>query len=116
MYNDITLLYFFSQEFHGEDLSDLYLDEREASLKQAQEEKRRVQISVPGILNPYDMPEEMQDWLDLEPTEPWWLGLVGWRTCSFLQNRETTEELRIGAAVTTEFANFRRQWLHLVTL
>ena len=49
------------QEFHGEDLSDLYLDEREASLKQAQEEKRRVQISVPGILNPYDMPEEMQD-------------------------------------------------------
>ena len=50
-----------TQEYHGEDLSDLYPDEREASLKQAQEEKRRVQISVPGILNPYDMPEEMQD-------------------------------------------------------
>jgi len=49
------------KEYHGEDLSDLYLDEREASLKQAQDEKRRVQISVPGILNPYDMPEEMQD-------------------------------------------------------
>lgn len=52
---------FLSQEYHGEDLSDLYLDEREESLKQAQDEKRRVQISVPGILNPYDMPEEMQD-------------------------------------------------------
>jgi exportin-1 len=37
------------------------LDEREAALRQAQEEKRRIQMSVPGILNPHEMPEEMQD-------------------------------------------------------
>ena len=48
--------------FKGEDDSDLYLEEREASLKTAQEEKRKVQLSVPGILNPHEIPEEMQDW------------------------------------------------------
>jgi len=47
--------------FKGEDDSDLYLEEREASLKTAQEEKRKVQLSVPGILNPHEIPEEMQD-------------------------------------------------------
>ncbi|XP_078589610.1 exportin-1-like isoform X2 [Branchiostoma floridae x Branchiostoma japonicum] len=49
------------KEFAGEDLSDLYLEERESSLKTAEEEKRKVQLSVPGIINPHDMPEEMQD-------------------------------------------------------
>ena len=45
----------------GEDDSDLYLEEREESLKTAQEEKRKVQLSVPGILNPHEIAEEMQD-------------------------------------------------------
>uniref|UniRef100_A0A0V0G423 Exportin-1 n=1 Tax=Triatoma dimidiata TaxID=72491 RepID=A0A0V0G423_TRIDM len=49
------------REYTGEDDSDLFLEEREAELRQAQEEKRRVQFSVPGILNPHEIPEEMQD-------------------------------------------------------
>lgn len=50
------------QEYTGEDDSDLFLEEREAALRQAQEEKRRIQMSVPGILNPHELPEEeMQD-------------------------------------------------------
>jgi len=49
------------REFTGEDDSDLYLEEREAALKTAQEEKRKVQMSVPGIMNPHEIAEEMQD-------------------------------------------------------
>lgn len=49
------------QEVTGDDDSDLYLEEREAALRQAQEEKRRVQMSVPGLLNPHEIPEDMQD-------------------------------------------------------
>merc|ERR1719450_809928 len=49
------------REFTGEDDTDLYLEEREAALKTAQEEKRQVQMSVPGILNPHEVAEEMQD-------------------------------------------------------
>jgi len=49
------------QEFTGEDDSDLYLEERETALRQAETEKRRLQMSVPGILNPHEIPEEMQD-------------------------------------------------------
>jgi len=49
------------REVMGNDDSDLYLEEREAALKTAQEEKRRVQMNVPGILNPHELPEEMQD-------------------------------------------------------
>lgn len=45
----------------GDDDSDLFLEEREATLRMAQEEKRRVQMSVPGMLNPHEIPEEMQD-------------------------------------------------------
>ena len=45
----------------GEDDSDLYLEEREAALKTAQEEKRKIQMSVPGIMNPHEIAEEMQD-------------------------------------------------------
>jgi len=49
------------REFTGEDDTDLFLEEREAALKTAQDDKRRVQMSVPGILNPHEIGEEMQD-------------------------------------------------------
>ncbi|CAH1379116.1 hypothetical protein MTP99_002866 [Tenebrio molitor] len=49
------------REYTGEDDSDLFLDEREKTLQAAQAEKRRIQLSVPGILNPHEVPEEMQD-------------------------------------------------------
>ncbi|XP_056639839.1 exportin-1 [Diorhabda sublineata] len=49
------------REYTGEDDSDLYLDEREKALELAQAEKRRIELSVPGILNPHEVPEEMQD-------------------------------------------------------
>ena len=49
------------QEVAGDDTSDLFLEEREAQLRLAMEEKRKIQMSVPGIINPHDMPEEMQD-------------------------------------------------------
>merc|ERR1711953_113309 len=46
------------REFTGEDDSDLFLEEREGALKKAQDEKRMIQIAVPGILNPHEVPEE----------------------------------------------------------
>lgn len=49
------------REFAGEDNSDLFIEEREEALKRADEEKRKNQMSVPGILNPHEIPEEMQD-------------------------------------------------------
>ena len=49
------------REFTGEDDSDLFLEEREQSLKVAQDEKRKIQISVPGMLNPHEVPEDMQE-------------------------------------------------------
>ena len=49
------------REFTGEDDSDLFLEEREAALKLAQEEKRKIQIAVPGMLNPHEVPEDMQE-------------------------------------------------------
>lgn len=49
------------REFSGADDSDLFLAEREMLLKQHEEEKRRRQMMVPGIINPHDIPEEMQD-------------------------------------------------------
>lgn len=49
------------QEVTGDDDSDLYLEEREAALKKAQEDKLRVQMAVPGMINPHELPEEMQD-------------------------------------------------------
>jgi exportin-1 len=49
------------REFTGEDDSDLFLEEREAALKVAQEEKRKIQIAVPGMLNPHEVPEDMQE-------------------------------------------------------
>ena len=56
------------QEFAGEDNSDLFLEEKEATIKQAQEEKRNLQMSVPGILGPHEMPEEMQEESSLTTT------------------------------------------------
>jgi len=49
------------REFTGEDDSDLFLEERECALKTAQEEKRKIAVAVPGMLNPHEMPEEMQE-------------------------------------------------------
>lgn len=49
------------QEFSGQDDSDLFLDERESELKKKEDDKRRVQLSVPGIINPHDLPEVMDD-------------------------------------------------------
>ena len=49
------------QEFAGEDNSDLFLEERENAIKTAQDEKHKIQMSVPGIIGPHEMPEEMQD-------------------------------------------------------
>ena len=46
------------REFTGEDDSDLFLEERETALKKAHDEKRQIQIAVPGILNPHELPEE----------------------------------------------------------
>lgn len=59
----VCFVFFLSclQEVTGDDDSDLYLEEREAALKKAQEDKLRVQMSVPGMLNPHELPEEMQD-------------------------------------------------------
>ena len=49
------------QEFAGEDNSDLFIEEKESAIKLAQEEKRNLQMSVPGILGPHEWPEEMLD-------------------------------------------------------
>lgn len=49
------------QEVAGDDPADLFLEEREAQLRQAAEEKRRQQLAVPGIINPHDRPDEMQE-------------------------------------------------------
>jgi exportin-1 len=49
------------QEFAGEDNSDLFIEDREVAIKHAQEEKRRAQLLVPGIVGPNEIPEDMQD-------------------------------------------------------
>lgn len=51
----------FYQEFAGEDLDDLFLEEREKAIKHAQDEKRKQQLAVPGIVGPHEVPEDMQD-------------------------------------------------------
>ncbi|OUC43560.1 CRM1 protein [Trichinella nativa] len=47
------------KEYTGEDTSDLYLAEKEQEVKAAMEAKRRAAESVPGILNPHEISEEM---------------------------------------------------------
>ena len=49
------------QEFSGDNPQDLFLEEREAQLKVAAKEKRQQQLAVPGIINPHDRPDEMQE-------------------------------------------------------
>uniref|UniRef100_A0A183J6R9 ANK_REP_REGION domain-containing protein n=1 Tax=Soboliphyme baturini TaxID=241478 RepID=A0A183J6R9_9BILA len=49
------------KEHCNADTSDLYLEEREKQIQEAQQEKQRVIATVPGILNPHEIPEEMQD-------------------------------------------------------
>ena len=49
------------QEFAGEEMSDLFVEERENAIQQATLEKRKLQMSVPGIIGPHEVPEEMQD-------------------------------------------------------
>ncbi|TGZ75792.1 hypothetical protein CRM22_000184 [Opisthorchis felineus] len=43
------------REVAGQDLSDLYLDEREQEIQQAQEAKMRRLAAVPGILGPHEV-------------------------------------------------------------
>nr|VZI31082.1 unnamed protein product [Spirometra erinaceieuropaei] len=47
------------REISGEDLADLYLEEREAEIAKAQQEKLKRQAVVPGLLGPHEM--EMTD-------------------------------------------------------
>ena len=50
------------REVTGEDDSDLFLEERETALKQAHDEKRKIAVAVPGMLNPHEITEqEMQE-------------------------------------------------------
>lgn len=59
--NNIFFFYFKMQEVTGEDDSDLYLEEREAALREAQANKMLMQRNIPGMLNPHELPEDMQD-------------------------------------------------------
>ncbi|EDV20281.1 uncharacterized protein TRIADDRAFT_51014 [Trichoplax adhaerens] len=49
------------KEYCGEDVSDLFLSEREAELAKADEEKRKRQMAVPGILNPHELPDKQDN-------------------------------------------------------
>ncbi|EDW88521.1 exportin-1 [Drosophila yakuba] len=49
------------REATGEDDSDLYLEEREAALAEEQSNKHQMQRNIPGMLNPHELPEDMQD-------------------------------------------------------
>ncbi|XP_064403448.1 exportin-1-like [Halichondria panicea] len=49
------------KEHAGADTVGLFLEEREAQLQQAAENKRKQQLEVPGIINPHDRPDEMQE-------------------------------------------------------
>ncbi|KAM9840764.1 exportin-1-like [Aulostomus maculatus] len=49
------------KEFTGEDTSHLFLEERELTLRQAQENKRNLQMSVPGMLGPHELQGELNE-------------------------------------------------------
>ena len=49
------------QEFSGSNPAELYLDIRENQIQQVAKEKRKQQLAVPGIINPHDRPDEMQE-------------------------------------------------------
>ena len=48
------------QEHAGDDTTSLYLEERESQIQQAAEEKRNKMLAIPGIINPHDRPDDMQ--------------------------------------------------------
>ncbi|GAV00127.1 hypothetical protein RvY_11018 [Ramazzottius varieornatus] len=48
------------KEYTGDDETDLFLEERETQLKKAQDDKRKIQMAVPGILNPHEI-DDMED-------------------------------------------------------
>ncbi|KAM9859239.1 exportin-1-like [Aulostomus maculatus] len=49
------------KEFTSEDTSHLFLEEREMALRQAQENKRNLHMSVPGMLGPHELQEELNE-------------------------------------------------------
>uniref|UniRef100_A0A5S6QV72 Importin N-terminal domain-containing protein n=1 Tax=Trichuris muris TaxID=70415 RepID=A0A5S6QV72_TRIMR len=49
------------KEYAGEDVSDLYLEEKEQEMQVIIQEKLRVASLVPGMLNPHEIQEDMQD-------------------------------------------------------
>ncbi|KFD59005.1 hypothetical protein M514_00168 [Trichuris suis] len=49
------------KEYAGEDVSDLYLEEKEQEMQVIMQEKRRIAALVPGMLNPHEIQEDMQD-------------------------------------------------------
>lgn len=49
------------QEFSGEDNSDLFREEAQAQLKAQQDQLFQARLAVPGILNPYEAPDDMAD-------------------------------------------------------
>ncbi len=53
---EVKIPYF--QQNIGEDTADLFLEEREKEIQEAQKEKMKAKASVPGILNPYEWKEE----------------------------------------------------------
>ena len=48
------------EEHAGDDTTSLYLEERESQIQQAAEEKRNKMLAIPGIINPPDRPDDMQ--------------------------------------------------------
>lgn len=61
LYSLCFTIVFILQEFVGEDNADLFVEEREAELKKAEADKRAYNMTVPGILNPHEREEEMQE-------------------------------------------------------
>lgn len=49
------------QEYSGDNPADLFLEKRESQIQQAAKDKRKQQLAVPGIINPHDRPDEMQE-------------------------------------------------------
>lgn len=49
------------KECAGEDLTDLYLQERQVQLKDAAQTKLKYQMTVPGILNPHEVTDDMSE-------------------------------------------------------
>lgn len=49
------------KEFTGDDNSDLFLEEKELELERKKTEQMENALRVPGMLKPYDRPDEMED-------------------------------------------------------